>query len=257
VSNLLDTVVHPTAALFPLLEGPAFEELVEDIKIRGQLIPVVRHEGKLIDGRNRWRACRVAGIEPVEIDWEPVPGVTVSEWILSTNTVRRHLTIDQVNMIGAQAAQAIKEERAAARAKTQFKKGQSGNPTGKAKEQADTESYPPAPVDTREKNARSTVGIVAAMAGGSHHKAAQAVALATAAETSPEAAAVVEQVKAGAVKLKDAVKKVKQAKPRKPAQKKTALDKFKAATKAVLDEQPAASRNAYRDTLHKIIDDTI
>jgi len=100
------------------------------------------------------------------------------------------------------------------KAKTQFAPGASGNPTGKAKKQVDTDSYPPASEperDTKEKNSRSTVGQIAAAAGVSHHKAAQAVALTTAAATNPEAKAALEGVKAGTLKLKDAVKVVKEA----------------------------------------------
>jgi hypothetical protein len=42
---------HRYANLFPLMEGPEFAELVEDIRANGLHEPIMLHEGKILDGR--------------------------------------------------------------------------------------------------------------------------------------------------------------------------------------------------------------
>ena len=49
---------HPLANLFPLIEGDEFAALVEDVRANGLLVPIVLHEGMILEGRNRLRACR-------------------------------------------------------------------------------------------------------------------------------------------------------------------------------------------------------
>jgi ParB-like chromosome segregation protein Spo0J len=53
---------HPLAAIFPLLDGEAFEELAADIKANGLADHGVTYEGLLLDGRNRQAACRKVGV---------------------------------------------------------------------------------------------------------------------------------------------------------------------------------------------------
>ena len=69
---------HPAAALFPLMDvdGPEFGQLVTDIREHGLQQPIVLHDGKILDGRNRHRACQHGGVEPA-LSAEP-PGSRVA-----------------------------------------------------------------------------------------------------------------------------------------------------------------------------------
>ena len=65
---------HPLAELFPLIEGPAFKDLVADIKANGLLHPLTECDGMLLDGRNRLRACEEAGVpQPTNFTPDPIP----------------------------------------------------------------------------------------------------------------------------------------------------------------------------------------
>lgn len=90
--NELDPLFHELANLFPLIEGLAFDELCEDIKTQGQLEPIVFYEGKILDGRNRWRACQTLGLEPRTTVYE---GSEPFSFVVSLNLHRRHLSSSQ------------------------------------------------------------------------------------------------------------------------------------------------------------------
>jgi ParB-like chromosome segregation protein Spo0J len=56
---------HPIADVFPLMEGEEFAELVQSIKENGQRDAIVTFNELILDGRNRYRACQEAGVEPI------------------------------------------------------------------------------------------------------------------------------------------------------------------------------------------------
>lgn len=92
---------HPIADVFPLLEGEEFESLCKDIKAHGLRDPIALLDGKILDGRNRWRACEAAGVKPV---WEPFIGKDPFAYVVSKNLKRRHLDESQRAMAAARMA---------------------------------------------------------------------------------------------------------------------------------------------------------
>jgi hypothetical protein len=86
---------HPLANLFPLLEGGEFGALVEDVRARGLNEPMVLYEGKILDGRNRYRARTAAGIEPRYREMNFGSYADATAYVVSANIHRRHLTVEQ------------------------------------------------------------------------------------------------------------------------------------------------------------------
>jgi ParB/RepB/Spo0J family partition protein len=93
--------VHPVADLFPMLADDELAELAADIGQRGLLHPIVLDaEGRILDGRNRWAACKIAKVEPATVVYE---GEDPDGYALAVNIARRHLTKGQQAMIAARA----------------------------------------------------------------------------------------------------------------------------------------------------------
>lgn len=92
---------HELANLFPLMDEGQYSDLVADIKENGLIESIILHEGKILDGRNRYNACNDASVEPKFVEYE---GEDALSYVISLNLNRRHLNESQRAMIGARLA---------------------------------------------------------------------------------------------------------------------------------------------------------
>lgn len=106
---------HEAATLFPMLGGEELRALADDIRRNGLIHPVVMLGGKVLDGRNRLRACEMAGVVPRFDELKECASPTA--YVLSANVQRRQLTKGQLAMI-AERSLPLFEAEAKARQRT-------------------------------------------------------------------------------------------------------------------------------------------
>lgn len=84
------TGVHPYADKFPMLPEPELQELAESILQNGLRQPIVLTEdGLILDGRNRAKACEMAGVTPDTVVYD---GDDLAEYVIDSNSSRRHMS---------------------------------------------------------------------------------------------------------------------------------------------------------------------
>jgi len=108
---------HLISRIYPMMDSEQLQELATDIKEHGLLESVVLYEGKILDGRNRYRACELAGV-PVRFD--TFSGDSPTAFVISMNAKRRHLTASQKAAAAALAEPHFAEE---AKKRQQIRKG--------------------------------------------------------------------------------------------------------------------------------------
>jgi hypothetical protein len=94
--------VHPFADRWPMMSADELNDLAADIKANGLHYPIVKTlidgEDVLIDGRNRFKACEIAGVEP---RWQILNGGDPVAFIISSNAARRQMMKGALAMVVA------------------------------------------------------------------------------------------------------------------------------------------------------------
>lgn len=97
----MDISAHEIADLFPSMSEEEYKSLKESISSEGLLEPVWLYDGKILDGRHRYRACQELGVQP---DTRVFDG-SESEALalaLALNLDRRHMSTDQKAALAAE-----------------------------------------------------------------------------------------------------------------------------------------------------------
>jgi len=89
--------IHPLAEIFPPMSDEEIKGLIDDIKANGLREPIILFEHKVLDGRNRHRACAELGIEPQTRQWDHKGDPL--DYVISKNMHRRHLNESQRGVV--------------------------------------------------------------------------------------------------------------------------------------------------------------
>ena len=100
---MVDYEQHPFSAVWPAMEDAAFAELCADIRGNGLHMPIILHQGKVLDGWHRQRACLKAGIPPRYQEFHG-DAAAARRFVVSANRMRRHLTTSQLALAAASLA---------------------------------------------------------------------------------------------------------------------------------------------------------
>lgn len=92
---------HEYASIFPMLPDAELQQLAADIKLNGLNNPIITLGGMILDGRNRFAACKIAGLKP---RFDEYQGDDPLAFVFSQNFTRRQLNESQKGMIGARYA---------------------------------------------------------------------------------------------------------------------------------------------------------
>lgn len=101
---------HPLAELFPLMDKLEFNCLIASMEKNGynEDFPILLFKGKILDGRNRYKASKEANVEPTFIEF----GGSYKDaevYNIEANMHRRHISKSQKAMIAAKAIQASRD----------------------------------------------------------------------------------------------------------------------------------------------------
>jgi hypothetical protein len=110
-STFTEREFHPVADIFPMMSDRELTDLTDDIREHGLREPIWLHrDGRIVDGRNRYLACREVGAKP-ETRTFSGDDADLVEFVVSLNLHRRHLNESQRAMVAARIANMRQGER--------------------------------------------------------------------------------------------------------------------------------------------------
>lgn len=90
---------HDVANIFPMMSADEYEALKVDIARNGLIEPIWTHAGKIIDGRNRFKACQEVGVKPAYREYTGEDGAALVLFVVSLNLKRRHMDSGQLAFV--------------------------------------------------------------------------------------------------------------------------------------------------------------
>ena len=88
---------HEYSDIFPLIPQSELKDLADDILENGLRHPILLYNGKILDGRNRYLACKSIGVIPKTKDFEGTDSDALN-LVWSENFHRRHLDKSQASI---------------------------------------------------------------------------------------------------------------------------------------------------------------
>ena len=83
---------HPLSQIFGEMPQSELGQLIERMGLVGQLDPIVVLDGQVLDGWNRYLACKALNLEPWTTKFQDESDVDPREYVLARNLQRRHLS---------------------------------------------------------------------------------------------------------------------------------------------------------------------
>jgi N6-adenosine-specific RNA methylase IME4 len=140
---------HELADFYPMQDAARFAELVEGMKKSGYRdeFPIVLYEGKILDGRNRYKAATEANVKPYMVQFS---GDDPVDFVVQANSNRRDLEAGQRYAIFKE----IMKSKYAAQGKKNMSAG-GGDKTSTAAKSGFIKFDKPAPVNTQKEIAKA------------------------------------------------------------------------------------------------------
>lgn len=86
---------HPLADRYPLMGNTELAMLAENIKEHGLIDAITLYQDKILEGRNRFRACKRAGVIPRYSEFKGKSDEEAALFVFAKNHLRRHLTSEE------------------------------------------------------------------------------------------------------------------------------------------------------------------